>query len=59
MNSPLFKEENLEDFEGKIAYFFGVSDQKPVKEAYLNALKKLEVIGSRSIEYYKKKFCLT
>ena len=40
--------KNREAFEAKIAYFFGVSDQKTVVEAYINALKNLEEIGSNS-----------
>ena len=44
----MFEEESREAFEAKIAYFFGVSDQKTVVEAYINALKKLEEIGSNS-----------
>lgn len=43
-------ENNLEAFEKKIAYFFGVKNEQPVIEAYLNALQKLNNIGVGSVE---------
>lgn len=43
MNAPV--ENTLEIFEKDIAYFFGVPNEQPVIEAYLNALQKLNLIG--------------
>lgn len=52
---PMFDKDNLEAFEAQIAYFFGVPDPQPVKEAYINALKQIEVIGSHSTDMLQKK----
>jgi len=49
----LDEENEIKTFEKKIAYFFGVSDEKPVIEAYMNALEKL-AIESKSIESLEK-----
>lgn len=44
----LIEENKMEDFEKKIAYYFGTKNPEPIIASYVNALKKLEAIGSRS-----------
>jgi hypothetical protein len=51
---PMFEKDNLAVFEAQIAYFFGVRDPEPVKEAYMNALKQIEVLGSHSTDTLQK-----
>lgn len=50
----MFKKDNLDAFEAQIAYFFGVRDPQPVKEAYIDALKQIKVIGSHSTDMLQK-----
>lgn len=50
----MIEKDNLETFEAQIAYFFGVPDPQPVKEAYINALKQIESIESRSTDTLQK-----
>ena len=42
----MIEEKNMEQFEKEIAYFFGVADETPVVASYVEALKKLEEIGT-------------
>lgn len=51
---PMFEKDKLEIFEAQIAYFFGVPDPQPVKEAYMNALNRIEAIGSHSSDMLQK-----
>lgn len=44
----LVEEPKMEDFEKKLAYYFGAKNPEPIIEAYVKALKKLEEIGSHS-----------
>jgi len=44
----LIEENKMEDFERKIAYYFGTENPEPIIASYVNALKRLEAIGSRS-----------
>lgn len=44
----MVEEKSMEAFEKEIAYFYGVSNPKPAVEAYVEALKKLETIGSNN-----------
>lgn len=47
------EEDEIKNFETKIAYFFGVSNEKPVIEAYLECLSKLTG-EAKSIELLEK-----
>ncbi len=38
-----------DDFEKQLAYFFGVSDEGPVSEAYIAALHQLEGVDCRNL----------
>lgn len=42
----MIEKKSMEEFEKDIAYFFGVNNPKPVIESYVQALKKLEEMGS-------------
>lgn len=44
----LVEEPKMEDFEKKLAYYFGVKNPEPIIESYVKALKKLERIGSEA-----------
>ena len=54
MNNYSIEENEMEIFEKKIGYFFGVSNEAPVIEAYMNALEKLKMVESVSIEVLER-----
>lgn len=54
----MFEKDKLETFEAQIAYFFGVPDPQPVKEAYMNALNRIEAHGSHSSDMLQKEVLL-
>lgn len=45
ISADLHPQSTSDAFEQKIAYFFGVSDEGPVSEGYINGLKLLESVG--------------
>jgi hypothetical protein len=53
-NNDAIVENEMEIFEKKIAYFYGVDNEEPVIEAYMNALEKLKKGESGSIELLEK-----
>lgn len=53
-NNNSSEENEIEIFEKKIAYFFGVDNEAPIIEAYMNALEKLKMMGSDPIELLEK-----
>lgn len=44
-NFSMIEQERQEAFETEIAYFFGVADTRPVVQAYIGALRRLETLG--------------
>lgn len=46
--SSFEEKENIKSFEEEIAYFFGVNDEQPIIEAYMEALQRLHELQSFS-----------
>lgn len=42
-------------FEQELTYFFGVSDEEPVIEAYMAALQQIDLIGLGSVDLLEQK----